>query len=346
MNIKYLSVLFLFGTLVLTGCSDAVVSEPAGSLQKKEALGRIVMQAFSEHQELEAEAIGQAVHLGKAGTYSVLFDQGPSTGELNTCLASWSHTWNIADQFSLDEARTISAIRIFTCKPPRPGRQVHVKILSDEDDIPDEFLYEEFKEPESWEYDPEFDIYEVTTSLTTPFQASAHTKYWTSVSGDYIELGQYSIFSPTDGILAGFRGKTYLGQTSSFGDMCFQLLGEDRPPEIFMTLDTDKLWPANHKMIRVAQGVYATDDYDEPNLTITVSSNEALNAPGDGNTDADWQIIENEDSNRNIYLRAERAGKGDGRVYTITALAVDGSGNETESVATVVVPKSQKKKQK
>ena len=40
-------------------------------------------------------------------------------------------------------------------------------------------------------------------------------------------------------------------------------------------------------------------------------------------------------------LRAERAGGGDGRVYTIVYTASDGSGNTAVAVATVTVPHHQ-----
>jgi hypothetical protein len=58
---------------------------------------------------------------------------------------------------------------------------------------------------------------------------------------------------------------------------------------------------------------------------------------GDGHTVDDIQI----DENGLIYLRAERSGKGDGRVYTITYQAVDASGNTSEATATVTVPHNQ-----
>lgn len=326
--------------LAFLACSDVATPPSNSSVPDESAIGRLIVPEYGE----EIETSGKAFNLSKSSTpYAVLFDQGPSTGEIGGCWASWSHTWNLADQFSFNETTVIHAVRIFTCVSPAPGIDVHVKIMGDDNDIPDAFLYEEFKAPESWVANPDDIGYAVTVALSTPFQAEANTKYWASISGDYYGLGQYSVFSPTDGILAAFRGRTYLGKTSQVGDMCFQLLADVTPPEIFMTLETEQLWPANHKLIRVAKNVYAVDDHSDATLHISVSSNESIYGPGDRNTDADWNIVINEDGSYDIYLRAERSGNGSGRIYTITADAVDGAGNASQVLATVSVPKSQKK---
>jgi hypothetical protein len=101
------------------------------------------------------------------------------------------------------------------------------------------------------------------------------------------------------------------------------------------------LWPPNHKMVRVNLSVVA---HDTCSLTtwkiIAVSSNEATNGLGDGDTPNDWEII----GDHGLNLRAERSGKGNGRVYTVTVQAVDTSGNlSTPKTVTVTVPKSQGK---
>ena len=44
---------------------------------------------------------------------------------------------------------------------------------------------------------------------------------------------------------------------------------------------------------------------------------------------------------RQLYLRAERSGNSDGRVYTITYEATDASGNSTIATAIVEVPHNQ-----
>jgi hypothetical protein len=66
-----------------------------------------------------------------------------------------------------------------------------------------------------------------------------------------------------------------------------------------------------------------TNMYD-PNFDYTL---------GDGHTINDIQVTEE----GLIYLRAERSGKSEGRIYTITYQAEDTSGNVTEATATVTV---------
>ena len=59
---------------------------------------------------------------------------------------------------------------------------------------------------------------------------------------------------------------------------------------------------------------------------------------GDGNTVSDIQGANLGTEDYEFQLRAERAGAGDGRVYTITYTVTDASGNSASASATVVVP--------
>lgn len=47
-------------------------------------------------------------------------------------------------------------------------------------------------------------------------------------------------------------------------------------------------------------------------------------------------------SHNQIYLRAERSGRGGGRIYTISVQCTDEAGNTTIGTTTVAVPKNQK----
>ena len=113
-------------------------------------------------------------------------------------------------------------------------------------------------------------------------------------------------------------------------------------PVVTLELTTATLWPANHKMVLAASGISSSDICDaSPGLTVSVSSDEPANDKGDGNTEPDWEIIDNGDGSFDVWLRAERDGRDDGRVYTVTAVALDGSGNSTTATNTVDVPHSQ-----
>ena len=57
-----------------------------------------------------------------------------------------------------------------------------------------------------------------------------------------------------------------------------------------------------------------------PPITVSVTSNEPVNGTGDGDTAPDWEIV----NNNLVRLRAERAGNGNGRIYTITVTVNDG----------------------
>jgi hypothetical protein len=114
------------------------------------------------------------------------------------------------------------------------------------------------------------------------------------------------------------------------------------PPDISVTVSPDMLWPPNHKMVDIVATVTVSDICDAaPTVVLTsVTSDEPDNAKGngDGNTVDDIQGTEIGTEDYEFQLRAERAGKGDGRVYTITYAVTDASGNSANASATVAVP--------
>jgi hypothetical protein len=108
------------------------------------------------------------------------------------------------------------------------------------------------------------------------------------------------------------------------------------PPEIRSATPTpSELWAPNHKMAPVAVAVDVSDICD-PTPTcriVSVASSEPANGAGDGNTLVDWEIT----GALTLNLRAERSGKGDGRVYTITVECTDDSGNTSSTAVRVTV---------
>ena len=117
------------------------------------------------------------------------------------------------------------------------------------------------------------------------------------------------------------------------------IVSDTEPPVITGLSDTyPSMWPANHKMIPF-HFEYSASDNCEGLITnaINVSSNEPVNGLGDGDMAPDWMIIDE----HNILLRAERSGKGTGRVYTINIVSTDASGNSSYKMVTVAVPHDQ-----
>jgi hypothetical protein len=109
------------------------------------------------------------------------------------------------------------------------------------------------------------------------------------------------------------------------------------PPVISsVTATPNVLWPPNHRFVPVTVSVAVKDTCD-PNPDCAISSivsNEPSTGGGSGSTSPDYQITGALSAN----LRAERAGTGRGRLYTITVICTDHSNNSSQASVSVVVP--------
>jgi hypothetical protein len=138
-----------------------------------------------------------------------------------------------------------------------------------------------------------------------------------------------------------------VGRTQAYRSIQFENgRGDDvAPPTLTVTLTPDTLWPANHRLSPVSPNIRVSDDTD-PNPTVTlvsITSSEPDNGLGDGDTLGDIQGAAFGTDDREFLLRAERSGKGDGRVYTVTYQARDAAGNTTTATAQVSVPHDKRK---
>ena len=126
--------------------------------------------------------------------------------------------------------------------------------------------------------------------------------------------------------------------TAGNGALAILLNSTPKPPLqiVGVELSRNVLWPANHKMVDVTVGYSTTNNCGPVTCTLSVISNEPIDGTSDGNSAPDWEIIDE----HHLRLRAERAGNGSGRVYTITITCSDSSGSSVRTV-TVVVPKNQ-----
>lgn len=109
----------------------------------------------------------------------------------------------------------------------------------------------------------------------------------------------------------------------------------NRPPDTSKAkADPDRLWPPNHKLVPI--GIVGVTDPDGDPVTITataVTQDEPVSKKGSGNTSPDAMIKDGK-----AWVRAERSGNGNGRVYVISFTASDGRGGSSQGSVVVTVP--------
>ena len=121
------------------------------------------------------------------------------------------------------------------------------------------------------------------------------------------------------------------------------IVQDTTPPEITMSIEQDILWPPNHKMVNVGFSFEVSDMGDtDPIILIQVTSDEPTttsSGAGGSKHTPDAKVTDDD----KVSLRAERSGKGDGRVYQITLTASDLSNNSSARSLSVKVNHNKKK---
>lgn len=160
------------------------------------------------------------------------------------------------------------------------------------------------------------------------------TYNWTWPGGSALGI------NPTVMILPGVTNITLMVDDGKFNstDTISITVVDITPPEINVSVESDMIWPPNHKYVEVETLVTvhdAVDSHSNETLTlVSVTCNEPDNGKGDGNTNDDIEIL-----NTTMFkLRAERSGRGQGRIYTITYGATDAAGNYAEVSTIIMVP--------
>lgn len=121
-------------------------------------------------------------------------------------------------------------------------------------------------------------------------------------------------------------------------------VADETPPEIDVTVAPENLWPPNHKMETITANVVATDNCSNVTVALdSIVSDEPDNGTGigDGNTVDDIQNAAFGTEDLFFDLRRERDRQQNGRTYTITYEAKDGSNNTATDVAIVHVAHDQ-----
>ena len=115
-------------------------------------------------------------------------------------------------------------------------------------------------------------------------------------------------------------------------------------PSLHVALSPNVLWPPNHRLMQINATVNANDSCDaNPTVAlVSITSNEPDEGLGDGDQPNDIQAVGGGPipfgtDVQSFLLRAERSGMGTGRIYTVTYMARDASGNQSSASAQVSV---------
>ena len=148
-------------------------------------------------------------------------------------------------------------------------------------------------------------------SFPAPAGELANATY-TPASGSFFRLGSHSVILTTAS-----------GQKCSFTVM---VTDNESPYVSPLTLNRERLWPANDKLKRVSVNYYVSDNAGDVKTVLTVASNAT-----DGVKD--FEIIDN----NALRLKASRLPDGAPRIYTITITATDDAGNKTVRTTSIAV---------
>lgn len=98
-----------------------------------------------------------------------------------------------------------------------------------------------------------------------------------------------------------------------------------------------RLWPPDRRLVPVEIVGITDPDGDPVTITVTgITQDEPVNADADGSTCPDGVI-----ANGTALVRAERSGRGNGRVYVISFTATDDQGASCDGLVAVCVPHDQ-----
>ncbi len=167
---------------------------------------------------------------------------------------------------------------------------------------------------------------------------------WTGVGGATLEGAQTT---QDVGMMATSHSFGKVGY-NSFGYFAL-LLPDTTGPDLWLEVNPTVLWPPNHKMVEIVPEWTVWDAYDpSPEVTLKsiimtegddITTYEPTGEPqGHGNKAVGDMYV---DPDGHIFLRAERSGTNQNRIYMITYGAVDFCGNATTRSALVVVPHDQ-----
>jgi hypothetical protein len=163
-----------------------------------------------------------------------------------------------------------------------------------------------------------------------PLPAVAQTT-WTPKTVDWVATAASSAIQFTD-----LSPEEPVGGASAYIDLVSVELINSPPVCTGVAPSSATLWPPNHKLRTVTLAGATDPDGDVVTIAVGgVTQDEPLDGAADGSTTPDAMAGA---SGNQVRLRAERSGRGDGRVYRVAFTATDPSGASCTGTAKVSVP--------
>jgi VCBS repeat-containing protein len=127
------------------------------------------------------------------------------------------------------------------------------------------------------------------------------------------------------------------GELSANATATITVVPSNLPPVCNAAVTPTIVWPPNHKPVYFSVSGIADPEGGALNVSYTILQDEPTDGPGQGNTKQDGGV----DANGRVWVRAERSGTGDGRVYLVSYTATDAFLASCTGVFTVSVPHDQ-----
>ena len=197
------------------------------------------------------------------------------------------------------------------------------------------------------------DVLGATGNTTVTYAALVLLANDTDVDGDALTIAQVTSGTGGTATLNSDGTVTFVPTPNFSGAATFTYTAKDRvlfsntvtvtigngPPECSATVTPALIWPPNHRKVYLSLAGITDPDGDALTIRFTgILQDEPTNTPGQGNTMQDGGI---EDDGARAWVRAERTGGGDGRVYLVSFTATDPSGASCAGEVTVGVPHDQ-----